>query len=1603
MSRGWRGGRESRSRSDSSESPAWKQSRRRAANAGGGHRWGLIAFASLLLTILVGLAIWIFVIPDRFATSFSLITVQNAAGSPNAIQLQWPGLVNREPAVEEMTADNAVLRSLKAAPGKSSLTDRWTEGLNTVREEARYRERDHEILILYLQTSLVSDSANKLHVLNGRGSPDLESDDVLSFESMKDAISKLVDERTNTSVLLLIDLPPLRDSLRYGSTGNTGIAECLKWPDEIERLAVITACGDQEVSWPGGVDFKGQTAFAHFVTSALSADADASGDQLIDVDEFFQYLQARTQNWVTRNRGPELQHVTRDSAMANFVLVKSPAPSPNHKPLSAVDSEALAGIQAAWKHRQQIHDRCGSRFAPLPLRIAVDYLQAAEESFLSGDFEAANALCRNAERYLNDVDAELKEQTGADVQSRSDLSTDGSLPSSWFESTPAFSRINTSWSTPSGEAAEQTDVAPLPAWEQIIQTEANARTADNEPRKKLLTDQRANAELTAAQTFGGVHVIERLMSKTDSEILDMEDSFFVSPDMDSGDPKSIENSLNVIASVSRERRLCESLLADVQPLIPGLLEWCSTAAPVEKDSDTAMLLSDNFQRRDPRSLWDRIPPRQQLSDKDEPPALTRELSNETLRLLLCSRALQQLFFQTPVPDTLSTLQEHQESLVLWRTQLDESYRQTQALGKSLVTKAIGEDRKKAIPGSNLRAHYQATRHLLKLMFISAEDRTAILRMVANTDIAMAQSTDNPPAEEAQFPPCFVAPGNQSAVRWRAQILTYLAQDKVSVKTMDELFERGYEISDVWKSVRRELVTPPEDSTHTQQLGSAEFLCRVLPVYDCMVLWDKRRNLLTKSLLDRYRHDYRCFHVKRLLAGGWVSAKISNWYLKTAEKWAADDLVCRGVLESAGAGTWSASLKSPLARSVIKLTSGKQWSGQGVIEFPAPKLLQGKATFRVSPTSADPVPSGLHLMANGTELSDFSAPVSIGQESSPVPNFEFKVTQSATEAELSQAVDYNLSLYFRGRHQHLGAIQVDPREGRSWNVVRRIPPEHGAIYLETTDTRPIAFVFDWSGSMKTQLGNADKTRAAEALAAMRKVISLQDPFCPGSLRVFGHRLGLSSPNPDFATYFQGFEFKDQSIEPPDDPQKDSQQLVPLTRLNGNGQSAFDDVLMRLEKSKPFGATPLLYSLCRAITQDLQYQPGVVVAITDGAATDLENLDELIQLLKGSNGRINILVIMFDVNVEEKVSITELFDKPGLKEGCTLRNAKDIDGIIKALDDFRKPPVFRLETATAEPVQITASKEGNRFRYLDDKVPTGIAYQLVYQDVRTRDNIPLEFKAGDTQRLQVDWRSNEFLFIRPPAIASAEFRSGGTEDRLTPTQIAAISTAKRNGVDSSLEVDLMLTGDDSSLPVRTPEEVEFWFEADSEPGQQFHRSEERLLLDSNGLLIGTPAWRVRLQDWPRSNVRVTAVCRMTRTRPDHVFKWSEIAEHNGPDKLLHYPTSGKLPAADLWYRRLPDKLQIRLDVPDGSPASAKELLDVRIEIGKRDATNSEFFPDRVNSVCRRFESGSVVWEFEGDWTHDKLAEREIALTSRVSRQNGALTLMQPLSIPTEIINP
>lgn len=1604
MARGWRGGRESRGRSDSSESPAWKQSRRRAANADGSLRWGLIAVASLLLFILVGLAIWIFVIPDRFATSFNLVTVRNPAGALDAVQLQWPGLVNQEPAVQDLTADNAVLRNLKVPAARSSLFDRWSEGLNAVREETRYRDSDHEILILYLQTGLVSNSANKIQVLSGRGSPDLEADDTVSLESVKEAISKLVEERENVSVLLLLDTPPLRDSLRYGSTGNTGITECLKWPEEISGLAVIAACGDQEISWPGSIHFKGQTAFAHFVNAALSTDADANSDQLIDVNEFFGYLQAGTQEWVTAFRGPELQHVTRDSTNTNFVVVKSPGTPPEQKLLSAIDDPALRRIEATWKHCQQINDRCGSRFAPIPLRIAVDYLQAAEESFLSGDFETANSLCRIAETvYLTAADAELKTQPGTDVQSRSDLSTDGQLPRIWFKSTPAFSRISNSWTAPSEDASGDTEPTPLPSWEQIIRTEADARTTDNETRKKFLADQRARAELTAAQTFGGVHMLESLMSKADTEILDVEDSFFAAPNVDSGDPKSIETILNVITETARERRLSESLLADVQPLIPGLLEWCSTAAHVEKDSDTALLLSDNFQRRDAGSLWDRMPPRQQISAKDEPAVLNKELANETLRILLCSRVLQQLLFQTPVPDALSPLQEHHGSLAKWRTRLDESYRQTQALGKSLVSNAIGEDGKKAIPGSNLRAHYQATRGLLKLTFVSAEDRTAILRMVANTDIAMAQNK-TPLAEESPFQPCFLASGNQSAVRWKAQILTFLPQDKVPVKTLDELFERGYEISDVWKSVRRELMTPPDDSTKTQQLGNAEFLCRVLPVYDCMTLWDKRKNLLTKSLLDRYLHDYRDLHVKRLLTGGWISGKSPDWYFKTAEKWAGDDRACQERLKARSTGKWSASLKSPLAPSVVKLTDGKTWYGRGVIEFPEPKLFQGKATFLVTPTTADPVPSGLHLMANGTPLDEFSALISIGQESIPVPNFNFKVTQSATEAELSQAVDYGVSLYFRGRHQQLGAIQVDPREGRSWEVVRRIPPENGAVYLETTDTRPIAFVFDWSGSMKTVRGNAVNTRAAEALEAMRKVISLQDPFCPGSLRVFGHRLGLSSPNPDFAKHFQGFKFPDQSIEPPDDPQKDSQQLVPLTRLNDDGQKAFDDVLKRLEKSQPFGATPLLYSLCRAITQDLQYQPGVVVAITDGAATDLDNMDELIQLLKGSGGRINVLVIMFDINAnEEKESITKLFARDGLKQWCTVKDAKDNDGIIRALDEFRKPPVFRLENAPLEPIQITAEKERNRFQYMDDQIPAGNSYQLLYQDVKTKDNILLEFKAGDTQKMQVDWRNNEFLFMRPPAVASAEFRGSSGEDRLTPSRLSAISTAKRNGVDSSLEVDLMLTGDDSSLPVKTPEEVEFWFEADSAPGQQFHRSEERLLQDSNGMLIGTPAWRIRLQDWPRSNVRVNAVCRMTRTRPDHVFKWSEIVEHNGPDKLLHHPASGELPNADLWYRKLPDKLQIRLDVPDGSPESAKELPDVRIEIGKRDATNREFYPDRVNSVCRRFESGSVVWEFEGDWTDDKLAEREIALTSRTTRQNGALVLKQPLSIPTEIINP
>jgi hypothetical protein len=127
-------------------------------------------------------------------------------------------------------------------------------------------------------------------------------------------------------------------------------------------------------------------------------------------------------------------------------------------------------------------------------------------------------------------------------------------------------------------------------------------------------------------------------------------------------------------------------------------------------------------------------------------------------------------------------------------------------------------------------------------------------------------------------------------------------------------------------------------------------------------------------------------------------------------------------------------------------------------------------------------------------------------------------------------------FFRGRSNNVRNITLNPCEALDWSITRAAQPTNASVQITSLSLGPVAFLLDWSASMKNidddGQGNT-APRSEQAAAALQKLVDqqLQAGFVNArkvSLRVFGHRENYSTDgaqqlSPDFDAAFNGFDF------------------------------------------------------------------------------------------------------------------------------------------------------------------------------------------------------------------------------------------------------------------------------------------------------------------------------------------------------------------------------------------------------------------------------------------------------------------------------------------------
>jgi len=202
----------------------------------------------------------------------------------------------------------------------------------------------------------------------------------------------------------------------------------------------------------------------------------------------------------------------------------------------------------------------------------------------------------------------------------------------------------------------------------------------------------------------------------------------------------------------------------------------------------------------------------------------------------------------------------------------------------------------------------------------------------------------------------------------------------------------------------------------------------------------------------------------------------------------------------------------------------------------------------------------------------------------------------------------------------------------------------------------------------------------------------------------------------------------------------------------------------------------------------------------------------------------------------------------------------------------------------------------------------------------------------------------------------------------------------------ELSLMLDHPVDELSVRQPKEIEFSVKP---AGLNYQPPMIHQQYNSDN---GAPGWLITIDQWPaEQDFLVDAVWKMHRSAPEQVLRWDELRSADNPKAAMSLGGNG-LPDCTVWTTLKSDGiLQVRLDKKINSVPYAEDNLpeDVRIEIGNRDTLeqNSSFLPREITTRIRTTESGSVIFEFDGNLNAETVANIEIAFTSAAARKAGA----------------
>jgi hypothetical protein len=1183
--------------------------------------------------------------------------------------------------------------------------------------------------------------------------------------------------------------------------------------------------------------------------------------------------------------------------------------------------------------------------------------------------------------------------------------------------------------------------------------------------KDAIVNNRRLAELAAARSFASADLLKPLLLPREEQQLLEEDRFLANAQAPS--PEELnrhQQLLEAAAKFADTRSRAHSFLSELAPQLPQLVEYCRLTQPESTSSNSTgkliEILSQSLRCQDSeRDQLNKLR-RQAVADS------TDDLHPRAAALLIATRLLRiQLLDPLPEPATELTPNSTSAAITELNTRasdlqslLDDTTAEKTEIDRILnerATAAINDSLKAGRQRNELLESAQHC-HILAQLPLSPDQRGKIIDSLARIETATAKASQGTPktpapdnaassgaAPQSPTTPHTPRPVSQSDLPWLLQLTRLLPSrsdnlnavlselpDQPGKMDAGTLHKIASTLQAEWASTEKQQLKSLEQLDTTPALRVADIRVRLLPPaiaqHSQTILPPKPKPEISSRFWQQLVNDFRDLHIERLRLSRWVlpadqpPLATNGWYAREIQRWQADpqsnspSLEPALEIETAIPEVRFANDPNPTLEVPVRITNPAGLSGIAALQLFPPEQPDDNAQSILLPP-----PETVSLTASG------------GRQKLP---FRPQIQGGTARPAPCSASDFKSAAFFRGRTTPLRAITINPCEAREWIVNRAAHPTNSSVEVTSTNLSPVAFVLDWSSSMKeTDGGSTPRSEnAADALQAL-----IDDQIRSGfvnarqvSLRVFGHRIGYAAgnnekplPNPDYESAFNGFQFPQGEAS-----QEETQGLISMTFINDNISKRFRDVIDRLKQVKPWGWSPLYESIDLAVAKDLGNQSGVIVAVTDGIPGDGPNdpvrdkLPALLRRLKALNGRVQVLILCMVPEETDKIrdQLEESLDKLNLdqnsrqllRKSFLIGTAENTEKITAEIDLATKPAPLELLNGDSPPAsiegQINPEGSGALVVYKSDRLDP-IQTCKISLGAQRSDTAPLtaEFTPllGGHVLLEADWKNKYLKFKhevstelsvpvqRPPET------SGTPPIRLV---VAEPPQRQNQGQLADVQFQLLLDHDDYTKPVPLPAEVEFCYSAPT-GFPSTARIEETFQSHK-----GCPAWKINVTGWnPDGRLRVQAFWKMNRSTPDEQISLTDALQLNSPS-LARQLEPANIPKLRLWsFITENQTLQVRIDpappyqppTPGSHQRDPNSLHSVHIALVEKDAAN-QLQPLPCAVTIRRLENGSSVYEFRTPsnppWTSPGKDRLQINLTSLKTRLQNALTTTTDLQL-------